>query len=308
MNVHGSIAHCYVTGVGANRKLYTFDEDYIDATATSAGNLLQYNIGELATPWDVAPSAVVYNDIINGNLQQNGNSCISPDGRGGWWISQNRATDAATIPSLIHIKSDGTLDFNSGKMPTLIASSAAGGMALNYEGTQIAMGCGNEVKVYDIKYTEDGTPTLTQLYSIKPAAGANTSAVSYDRAGNIYVAAYNATGTPAKVGVFALPKAANSFTTLAPSTLKMVITDTKDIVKDNNILFYPNPVVDRITVKSKTANIEEISIFDINGKLMYKHTANQQLQDINVNFLNSGVYILNVKTKTETNNAKFIKK
>ncbi len=81
VNVHGSISHCWVLGTGEDTRLYTFDEDYVDAVATSAGNVLQYNIGTLATPWQQAPSAIVYNDALNGNLQQNYNSCIAPDGR-----------------------------------------------------------------------------------------------------------------------------------------------------------------------------------------------------------------------------------
>jgi len=310
VNVHGSIAHCYVTGVGADRKLFTFDEDYIDATATSTGNVLQYNIGELAAPWDAAPSAIVYNDIANANLQQNGNSCIAPDGRNGWWISQNRATDAATIPSLIHIKSDRLVDFNSGKTPTLIATSTAGAMALNYDGTQIAMGCANEVKIYSITYASDGKPSLSQLYSIKPAAGANTSGISYDRAGNIYVASYNATGTAAKVCVFALPKITNNFTTLAPSTQLLSGTKTgiSKIIESSDIVFYPNPVSDNLTIKSVKAPLETISIYELSGRLLIQTDGNGTEQSLELSGLSSGIYIIKIKTGKENFTGRIIKK
>ena len=310
VNVHGSIAHCYVTGVGADRKLYTFDEDYVDATATSIGNVLQYNIGELAAPWNSAPSAIVYNDIANANLQQNGNSCIAPDGRNGWWISQNRAADAAAIPSLIHIKSDGLVDFNSGKTPTLIATSAAGAMALNYDGTQIAMGCANEVKIYGITYATDGVPSLSQLYSIKPAAGANTSSIFYDRAGNIYVASYNATGTPAKIGVYALPKIANNFTTLAPSTQLLSGTKTgiSEIIESSDIVIYPNPVSDNLTIKSVNEPMETISLYDLRGKLLIQTQAQGLQKNLELSNLTSGVYILKVKTNKDIFTGRIIKK
>lgn len=309
VNVHGSIAHCYVTGIGADRKLFTFDEDYIDATATSAGNLLQYNIGELNSPWDAAPSAIIYNDITNGNLQQNGNSCIAPDGRNGWWISQSRATDAAAIPSLIHIKSDGLVDFNSGKTPTLIATSSAGAMALNYDGTQIAMGCANEVKVYNVNYGTDGTPSITQIYSIKPAVGANTSSISYDRAGNIYVVAYNAGGAPSKMGAFALPKALNFFVTMAP--VSQVITGTKTGVNETrsklDVNIYPNPMDDYVVIKS-TSELEKVSFFDLNGKLIKQQSVIGFEHRVNITNLVSGIYLVKVDTKNSSTSMQIIKR
>lgn len=309
VNVHGSIAHCYVSGIGADRKLFSFDEDYTDAVAANSGNLLQYNIGELTSPWDAAPSAIVYSDVANGNLQQNFNSSILPDGRNGWWISQNRATDAATIPSLIHIKANGLVDFNSGKTPTLIANSAAGGMALNYEGTQMAIGSANEIKIYKITYAiTDSLPSLSQLYSIKPALGANTSSISYDRAGNIYAVAYNAAGTPSKVGVYALPKTTNNFVTLAPSSFKIVVTGTKNITVDDDLEIYPNPVIDNLTIKSKKSNIEKISILDLNGRVLYNQTIKSEQKEINLNFLKSGIYVVKIKTNSGDKTIPIIKK
>ena len=309
VNVHGSIAHSYVIGTGADRKLFTFDEDYVDATATSTGNLLQYNIGTLTAPWDATPSAIIYNDIANGNLQQNGNSCISPDGRNGWWISQNRATDAAAIPSLIHVKPDGTVDFNSGNTPTLIGNSSAGAMALNFDKTQLAMGCTNEVKVYGITYDANGTPSLTQLYDIKPAAGTNTSAVWYDRAGNIYMVAYNAAGTPSKMNAFALPKASNSFQTFAPSAQLMVVSHSG--VKDlevNAVSVYPNPVKNLTTVQSQNSEIKTITVYDLNGKLVLQEKGQGLQKVLDLSNLTTGTYIIAVQTGSNIEKIKVLKK
>lgn len=309
VNVHGSIAHSYVIGTGADRKLFTFDEDYVDATATSTGNLLQYNIGTLTAPWDATPSAIIYNDIANGNLQQNGNSCISPDGRNGWWISQNRATDAAAIPSLIHVKPDGTVDFNSGNTPTLIGNSSAGAMALNFDKTQLAMGCTNEVKVYGITYDANGTPSLTQLYDIKPAAGTNTSAVWYDRAGNIYMVAYNAAGTPSKMNAFALPKASNSFQTFAPSAQLMVVSHSG--VKDlevNAVSVYPNPVKNLTTVQSQNSEIKTITVYDLNGKLVLQEKGQGLQKVLDLSNLTTGTYIIAVQTSSNIEKIKVLKK
>ncbi len=299
VNVHGSIAHCYVLGTGVDTKLYTFDEDYTDATATSVGNVLQYNIGNLETPWQSAPSSVVYNDALNGNLQQNMNSCIASDGRGGWWISQYRATDAADIPSLIHVGTDGMVNFNSGKTPALIGNSYTGGMAINFEGTKLAMGCQDEVKVFEIVYSATGIPTLTRLHSIKPAMGANTPGISFDRAGNVYVIS----NTSERLGVWALPKADNQFTTPASAGQKITISHTglADIKDPSNLVsVYPNPAKDYVTVECSASNMEKVSLYDLKGRLIYSENTSSNRFELSVSNLQAGVYILKAKTADGT--------
>jgi hypothetical protein len=307
VNVHGSIAHCWITGTGANTKLFTFDEDYIDATATSAGNLLQYNIGNLTSSWQSAPSAIVYNDVLNGNLQQNFNSCIAPDGRGGWWISQNRAEDTALIPSLIHVGADGMVDFNSGRTPTLIENSVAGGLAVNHDGTRLAMGCRDEVKIFAISFTEEGVPVLTRLHSIKPAMGTNTAGLSFDRAGNVYVIS----NSSERLGVWALPKVNNEFVTPAPSSqiIRVVHTGDSRIVSPAlGVRVYPNPANDFVNIESMNSDIQRIELFDLKGRLLRSEDLSVNKFEMSVSSLQSGTYILKVKTNDGISVQRMMKK
>ncbi len=307
VNVHGSISHCYITGTGDETKLFTFDKHYVDAIATNTGNLLQYNIGKLEVPWQTAPSKVVYNDALNGNLQQNFNSCIAPDGRGGWWISQHRAEDAATIPSLIHIGTDGMVNFNSGKTPTLIGNSVEAGMAVNSDGTKIAMGCTDEVKVFSIVYNEVGVPALTLLHSIKPAMGSKTVGIAYDRAGNLYVIS----NSSERLGVWAMPKADNQFTSFAPSASKLVITSTGiEKVKNSTELIrtYPNPVVNQLSIDAGSVVVDQVTIFSLKGELLKTINSTTNQLELSVSDLTSGVYILKVKTKEGTAVRRIMKK
>lgn len=299
VNVHGSIAHCWVTGTGADTKLFTFDEDYVDATATSTGNVLQYNIGTLESPWQAAPSAVVYNDALNGNLQQNMNSCIAPDAKGGWWISQYRATDAANIPSLIHIGTDGLVNFNSGKTPDLIGNSYTAGMAVNNDGTILAMGCQDEIKVFAISYDANGVPALTRLHSIKPAMGANSAGLAFDRAGNVYVIS----NTSERLGVWALPKADNQFTTTASAGQRLIVVHTGiENVKDisSMIQVYPNPAIDNVRINSVGTNLQQVSVYDLKGRNVITENVNSNEINLSVSDLSSGIYILKVKTNEGT--------
>lgn len=306
VNVHGSISHCWVLGKGEDTRLYTFDEDYVDAVATSAGNVLQYNIGTLATSWQQAPSAIVYNDALNGNLQQNYNSCIAPDGRGGWWISQYRSADAANIPSLIHVNTDGLVDFNSGKTPTLIENSYTGGMAVTVDGKTLAMGCNNEVKIFSVTFSEDGIPSLTRLYSIKPAMGTNTAGLAFDRAGNVYVIS----NSTERLGVWSLPKIENVFTTPAPASEKLdVISEVPQLEKEKTeILLYPNPATDHVVISSKTANLKTIAVYDTKGRLIRAMNAAGNQMNLSLEGMAPGLYILQVQTDERLNSFRLIKR
>ncbi|MFV0391382.1 MAG: T9SS type A sorting domain-containing protein, partial [Paludibacteraceae bacterium] len=306
VNIHGSISHAWVTGTGEETKLFTFDEDYTDASATSKGNLLQYNIGDLSSPWNVAPSAVVYNDAVNGNLQQNMNSCIAPDARGGWWISQYRATDAEAIPSLIHVNTLGVVDFNSGKTPTLIGNSFTGGMAVTEDGLRIAMGSNNEAKIFDVTYSTEGIPSLTMKYSIKPAMGQHSAGLAFDKAGNVYVIS----NSSERLGAWALPKADNTFTTPASSVQTITVTSTNvgDVSLQESISVYPNPVRNFVKVKSEKSDLESLRIYDINGRLLIEEKMEGLETEVNVSNLNSGTYILRIKTGKGVENRRIVKK
>ena len=306
VNVHGSISHCWVTGTGEDTKLFTFDQDYVDATATNTGNLLQYNIGTLATPWQAAPSAVVYNDGLNGNLQQNFNSSIAPDGRGGWWISQYRGEDAASIPSLIHVGTNGMQNFNSGKTPFLIGNSYTGGMAVNYEGNIIAMGCKDEVRVFAIAYDANNVPTLTLLHSIKPAMGTNSAGLAYDRAGNLYVIS----NTTERLGVWAMPKADNTFTTYSAVhqsiPIRHIITGLNE-PKASTVRIYPNPAQDFVKIQSEN-NMQSIELYDLRGRLLKAASIDDFKCEMNINDLAKGIYMIRVKTGGNTESIRLIKK
>jgi len=306
VNVHGAISHCWSTGTGVNTKLYTFDKYYTDAVATNRGNLLQYNIGNLESAWQTPPSAIVYNDGLNGNLQQNYNSCIAPDGRNGWWISQYRATDAAAIPSLIHVKPDGTVSFNSGKTPLLIGNSQEAGMAVNAEGDKIAMGCADEVKVFNIAFDALGVPSISLLHSIKPAMGTKTVGLSFDRAGNLYVIS----NTTERLGVWAMPKSDNTFTTSAPSKYRISVIKAGIYQLENgknNVTVFPNPAQDIVKIQSGN-NIQSIELYDLRGRLIKTEAVDIQKYEMNINDLSKGIYLLKIKTNRNTQTVRLMKK
>lgn len=109
VKVGGSSPGVCLLGEGENTKLYVYSEDL------NANDIAIYNIGTtegIAKTWDKAPSAI----IPTNGLQANGNGNIVVDKDGGMWIAQTRNSGQNTkgVPSLIYMKADGTVTFNSG--------------------------------------------------------------------------------------------------------------------------------------------------------------------------------------------------
>ncbi|MCQ2333837.1 MAG: Ig-like domain-containing protein [Paludibacteraceae bacterium] len=182
--IHGSMSSCYVIGKGENRVLYTFDEDMLASEGHAMG-MFRYDIGTLAEPWTAKPSAVVY-DNADG-YEANGNSIILPDKFGGWFISQDRATDNASIPALIHINAQGAVDYNSSG---LLGGRTRGTFALNYDHTLAVTAGDNCLNIWKVTWDENNAPSLEKDYTIPTTFGAQTSSTCYnvcfDYANNVY--------------------------------------------------------------------------------------------------------------------------
>jgi hypothetical protein len=286
--IHGSVSDCKVLGTGDNMKLYTLDEDLLapgksrDPNYIAGGNLFQYNIGNSTTPWITAPSSVVYDDVDNGNLQKNGNSQIAPDGRGGWWISQYRANGDASTPCLIHVSQNGSVDYNSA---TTITDSYQGGMAVNSDGSILASGGNNAVRIFTVTFNAGNVPSLELLYTIEHS-GSYTWSCAFDVAGNLYVAV-NKT-----LNVWAMPKADNSYTTRVPHNPDTGIP----ALKSSDVNVYPNPVISELVIDGQSTKLKTYTLFDLNGRAIRSGIINSNKQTVSVDRLDAGVYILQIQT------------
>ena len=224
--VHGSISGCWVEGSGADTKLYTMDEDYL--VSGKAGNMLRYDIGE-STTWTAAPSAVVFNNAANGNPMVNLTLKMVPDLLGGWWIIQYRYAETSLEPSMIHVR-NGAIDYNTGG-EQLLENSCRGGLAVNYDGSRIATTSQSQINIWDVTYNSDGSyESITQVYEITTkeisGLGQFSNDVAFDPAGNIYYVS----NTSERLVAIGLPKADNTFTTPARSSLTIPIPSSMDVV------------------------------------------------------------------------------
>lgn len=111
------------------------------------------------------------------------------------------------------------------------------------------------LKFFEVTFTEAGIPALKRLHSIKPALGLYTTGVSFDRAGNVYAVSYS----DKRLGVWALPKAENRFTTPAKSDQILVITTgiNKPEINLDVIKVYPNPATDKLQSNRRAKNYNQ---------------------------------------------------
>jgi len=80
-----------------------------------------------------------------------------------------------------------------------------------------------------------------------------------------------------------------------------------DKSSDNDYVIYPNPVTNRLNIVS-TNIINQISLFDISGKMILNENLYSKKTQLVLSSLSIGVYFLRVNEKTELKNFKIIKK
>lgn len=213
-DIHGSISHIWVEGTGKDRVLYTFDEDIKMEGLVHPMGLYQYNIGELTTPWEEAPSKLVFDNADF--LQQNGNSFIQPD-EYGWWISQDRSADNAEIPALIHINKEGKVDYNSAGA---LGGRTRGALGFNQDMTKMATAITGGILIWDVKYDAQGVPSLEAAGRIETSFAQSCWNIVFDVAGNIYASGAGS------VSAWALPSTEYTCSVSAPDDDLLTIIST----------------------------------------------------------------------------------
>ena len=218
-HIHGSISHIWVEGTGADRVIYTFDEDINMEGLKNPMGLYQYNIGELNTPWEQAPSKLVFDNADK--YQQAGNSVIIPD-QYGWWISQDRWSDNAEIPALIHINKEGKVDFNSAGM---LGGRTRAALGFNKDMTMMATAITNGILLWNVRYDAQGIPSLETAGRLESTFGETCWNVVFDVANNVYASGKGS------LCAWALPSAENACVVNAPDTdlLTVVFTSVENV-------------------------------------------------------------------------------
>lgn len=170
-----------------------------------------------------------YNTIVNGIY-------------GDLWIFQYN-NDNNTRPVIMHVNSNNEIDF---KYTLRYCRRGAG--AVSPDGEMLVFNGvydGNRIRFFKISYDENKKPTLTESNICITGTGENVDGIAFDVAGNLYFAS----ATTEWFYAYALPKANNTHTTIAPNNQKISLSAPRmmaydlrmDLVEsDFNFSFYAN--------------------------------------------------------------------
>jgi hypothetical protein len=97
------------------------------------------------------------------------------------------------------------------------------------------------------------------------------------------------------------------------------VSDTSNCVvinnvglEENNLNFsvqlYPNPTEDILTIEVFGANLQQLIVTDLNGKILSKQPAFGNTNNLNVKNLSAGVYLVNIETENGVLVRRFVKR
>lgn len=282
-----------VVGTGDARVLYT-----LDGIGVGVGNAYTYAIGSAETPFAGEPTITFG---VSAVPMANPDNSIRFDGRGGFWITQNRYSNDTYTP-LSHINAKGERDFASdATLLPVEPVSYRGVLNLNADKTLLAMGSGKKGLVFSIAYDETGVPSLTKLYETG-AFGNNIDGLAFDYAGNLYVAS----ASVERMYAFATPKADNSCVT--PAAKKYALTLSKGTTGLYNLdqCIAVSRNAGNIVVNA-SVEVMACSIYNLAGQLMQTVQPAANGFTVNVANLNAGVYMMQINTVAGNKTYKFIK-
>ncbi len=184
-----------IYGEGADRKLIASDGITYDGTLGQLGALVRFDIGETSENFAGVGDTLLH----KGGGLANQHNTVLYDGRGGYWVCQNRGQKDG-FQFLAHFTAEGTKDYNANTDGLDISRSDAGAMALNDDKTLLAMSADRKIIVYTISWGEDGKPSLKKKYET-PELANNMTGVTFDYAGNLITGSL----TSERIYAFATP-------------------------------------------------------------------------------------------------------
>ena len=189
--------------------LYVMD----NANTSTGGNIYKIKDGE-ANVFAVAQTGYYW------GVEEN---AMTPDGRGGLWIAQNR-WQVDGYPVLSHVDKDGLVDFavTSSSSEALKAlfphddnnASYRGQCAYYVADDILAFGGNKEAVLFKVTYDTNNVPTNLEKLMSTGKLGTNIDGLAFDYAGDLYVASENTK----RFYKFVVPTNNNTCTVPAPAS------------------------------------------------------------------------------------------
>lgn len=91
-------------------------------------------------------------------------------------------------------------------------------------------------------------------------------------------------------------------------TITTATTNAISFVKENSITIFPNPVEDFVIISSESEHIQEISIYDMTGKMLLTQITDNQKQQVDLSSLRNGIYTIKIQSSDEIFTTKILKR
>lgn len=205
--------------------------------------------------------ASVFADAQTGNIWAVEDNAMTPDGRGGLWIAQNR-WQVDGYPALSHVDKNGNVDFavTSSSPEALKAlfphddnNASYRGQCAYYAAEDIlAFGGNKEAVLFKVTYDTNNVPTNLEKLMSTGKLGTNIDGLAFDYAGDLYVASE----TTHRMYKFVIPTADNTCTVPAPESQviqkETIITVTigEDVDNTTNLAPYVGKTVKATVTRS----------------------------------------------------------
>lgn len=179
------------TGRGEDLKLVILDTDL---------NITEYDLGTAAACTSETPSRTYTQMVGSNKLTVRNDATIAYDNVGGGiWLNQNR--EGTDLPTIAHITPSG-VDYDNLSAGLSHIYCRNSGIAVSPNGTELAVvGAGSKkLTIYSILRDSEGKISLKKEHTITTSGG-NHTALSYDYAGNLYVA----NRSVEKINFYAMP-------------------------------------------------------------------------------------------------------
>jgi hypothetical protein len=246
-------------GNGKDLKLVMLGTDY---------KFYEYDLG---TAKGIAAESRI---IDKGNLSiVRNDATITYDNEGGVWFNQNRGTATATCPTIAHISANKGFDYNNISDNVAHNNTNNSGIAVSPDGKQLAVvGAGTKtLTIYNISKT-DGQIKLTKAHTIT-TAGNNHTALSWDYAGNLYVA----NRSKETITFYAMPYS-GKVTTPCASKYAFTINSTAQMAKGSELNPYAYDLSSTWNSTNKTltvnytlnANATSVDVVIMDGQMEMK--------------------------------------
>jgi len=184
---HGQFGAFTTSGEGEDLKVWAI----MGGRSNGVSRISDYFtcVYDLGTKKEYTGLPTRYIEALTGQYTwQTSNLTIASDGQGGlWYAAHNDAVNAAR-PSMLHVNAEGAIDYRN-----TTTSAQDGALYVSADGSRLVVAGGsNTMYVYSVNYVpaEDGLITLNLEQTIR-TGHSQASAVTFDYAGNMYVAGYS---------------------------------------------------------------------------------------------------------------------